>query len=113
METKKIELKQIQKSSDVVTYLEGLIKGFKEGKIVVQKGEGFVCLVPAEQITVLVEAKKKKDKEKFALELSWHVVEADAEPIIITTKGPVCTKKATVVEEKKADSKPAEKKAEK
>jgi amphi-Trp domain-containing protein len=119
METDKIELKQIQKIAEVVIYLEGLIKGFKEGKIVVQKGEGFVSLVPAEQVTVMVEAKKKKDKEKFSLELSWHAANANLESVSIKTVEPVCkkesvcTKKSEVKEEKKPEAKPVENKAEK
>ncbi len=88
METNKVELKQIQTSSEVITYLEGLLKGFKAGKIVIQQGDDFVSLVPAEQVEVEVEAKKKKNKEKFSLELSWHAA-ASSEPVTITTKEPV------------------------
>lgn len=88
METNKVELKQIQTSSEVVTYLEGLLKGFKAGKIVIQQGDNFVSLVPAEQVEVEVEAKKKKNKEKFSIELSWHAA-ASSEPVTITTKEPI------------------------
>jgi len=89
METNKVELKQIQKISEVVTYLEGLLKGFQAGKIVVQQGDSFVSLMPAEQVEIEVSAKKKKDKEKFCLELSWHGANALCnEPVKITTKEP-------------------------
>ncbi len=101
METNKVELKQIQKISEVITYLEGLLKGFKAGKIVVQQGDSFVSLVPAEQVEVEVEAKKKKNKEKFSIELSWHSAVC-SEPVTITTKEPISTppaaeKKTSVV----------------
>ncbi len=96
METNKVELKQIQKISEAVTYLEGLLKGLKAGRIVVQHGDNFVSLVPAEQVQIDVSAKKKKDKEKFSLVLSWHAATADGVgPIKITTKEPICTTPST------------------
>lgn len=100
METNKVELKQIQKISEVITYLEGLLKGFKAGKIVVQQGESFVSMVPAEQVEVEVAAKKKKNKEKFSIELSWHSAVC-SEPVTITTKEPISTPPA---EEKKTSA---------
>jgi len=95
METSKVEMKQIQKIGEVVTYLEGLLKGFKEGKIVVQQGDNFVSLVPTEQVVVEVSAKRKKNKDKFSLELSWQdAAAACAETVKITAKEPACAPKA-------------------
>jgi amphi-Trp domain-containing protein len=112
METNKVELKQVQKIDEVVSYLEGLLKGFKEGKIVVRQGESFVCLTPAEQVEIEVTAKKKKDKEKFSLELSWRAAcDSEADPVSITSTAPACKSKDG---DKNAPAgKPHDKKAEK
>lgn len=89
METNKVELKQNQKIQEVVAYLEGLLNGFKNGKIVIEQGDSFVCLEPADQVAVEVSAKKKKDKEKFSLELSWYAASVNCnEPLTITCNMP-------------------------
>lgn len=67
----KIQNKNSMDLKEVITYLEELTKGFKQGKIVVQQGEEFISLLPPESVQVEVEAKQKEGKEKFSLELSW------------------------------------------
>ncbi|MFP4167769.1 MAG: amphi-Trp domain-containing protein [Desulfonatronovibrionaceae bacterium] len=87
----KIQNKSSMDLKEVITYLEELTKGFKQGKIVVQQGEEFLSLLPPESVQVEVEAKQKEDKEKFSLELSWVPVTSGSEEseIKITQKEPV------------------------
>ena len=54
-----------------IEYLEQLVAGLKEGKVVVEKGRDFLVLEPAEIVEIEVEAEQKKDEEKFSLELEW------------------------------------------
>ena len=87
METNKIALKQMLGTKEAVTYLEDLVKSFQAGKIVVQQGDDYVDLQTPEMVDLKVEAKVKKDKSKFSLELSWRntSVESDAAVTITST----------------------------
>ena len=92
METDKIELKQIQKIDEAIAYLEGLLKGFKAGTIVVRQGEEEVVMNPPAQVAVEISAKKKKEKEKFSLELSWQATAAPgSRPVTVSGKSGPCT----------------------
>lgn len=58
--------------SQVISYLEGLVAGLKEGKICVRQGEQFVTLSPDQRADVEIKASTKKGKEKLEIELAWH-----------------------------------------
>lgn len=81
METDKIELKTSMMTEDVAEYLLALAQGFKTGSIVVEKGEERLVLDPAALglAEVEIEARLKKGKAKFSLELSWRIAEAQEE----------------------------------
>ncbi len=73
MEKDKIELKTIMETAEVADYLTALAKGFRAGRIVVEKDGEHLVLNPAAmtKAEVEIEARIKKDKAKFSLELSW------------------------------------------
>ncbi len=75
----KVSFKQYVESKEALRYLEELVKGFKSGSIVIQQGEESVALTPPDMVELEVEAKQKKDKSKFVLELSWKTAPAVAE----------------------------------
>lgn len=79
----KILVEEMMETSNVVAFLEGLVKGFKEGKIVVEKGVESLTLVPPAWVDVEVEAKQKKGKAKFSLELSWLTPATDEAPLSV------------------------------
>ncbi len=92
-EKNKIETKTQMQLQEVITYLEELTKGFKEGKVVVQQGEEYLTMLPPDSINVAVEA-KQKGKEKFSLELSWVPAASSEESeskITISQKEPETT----------------------
>jgi len=60
------------KLPQAITYLEEIVKHLKEGKAVIQRGEDFVTLIPAELISLEIEASSKKDKAHLAIELKWR-----------------------------------------
>ncbi len=72
MSKKGIAVKGTMDFNSVVSFLEDVVKSFKEGKVVVQRGEEFVTLTPAENMEVEVEAAEKKGKQKLSIELEWR-----------------------------------------
>ena len=93
MSEQSIELKKVMELSNVVEYLEALVEGLKAGKVVVEKGGKYISLSPPSVMEVEIEAKQKKEKAKFALELSWKsgAVQSVQEAIRISSEEPVTT----------------------
>ena len=85
-----IELKKVMELPNVVEYLEALVEGLKAGKVVVEKGGKYISLNPPSVMEVEIEAKQKKDKAKFALELSWKsgTIQSVQEAIKISSEEP-------------------------
>ena len=77
----KIEMKALMESAAVADYLKQLAKGFESGAIVVEKDGESLTLTPAETAEVEVEARIKKDKARFSLEVSWRTEAAYDEPV--------------------------------
>ena len=104
MDKDKIEMKATMESAAVAEYLTALAKGFKSGVICVEKGDETLTLIPAEMAEVEVEARVKKDKARFSLEVSWRLApEADnADALTISDSAP---KTAAPCEAGKADPK--------
>lgn len=78
MGKKGVSLETTLPLGQAVDYLEDLVQSLRQGRVVVQKGHEFIQLTPAALVEVELEAVRKKDKEKFVLELSWRV-DPDAE----------------------------------
>ena len=57
---------------ELVRYLEAILDGLREGKVYLEHGGEVVALNPAGTVTLEIEAKQKKDKEKLSLEVSWQ-----------------------------------------
>lgn len=120
MDKDKIEMKATMESAAVAEYLTALAKGFKSGVICVEKSGETLTLIPAEMAEVEVEARVKKDKARFSLEVSWRLApEADdadaltirdsapktAAPCEAGKADPKCDKKDEKKEEKKDEKK--------
>lgn len=73
MDKKKIALKRIMNTEDVIAWFEDLVKCFREGTIVIEQEDRELSFDLPESVFVEVEAKQKKDKVKFGLELAWHL----------------------------------------
>lgn len=103
----KVEIEQYVETKEAIKYLEDLVKGLKSGSIVVQHGEESVTLTPPDMIELELEAKQKKDKSKFVLELSWKSVPAPAEECCKAEAAVPAAKPAAEVVEKKPAEAPA------
>lgn len=75
----KVSLKQYVETKEAVRYLEELVRGLKAGCIEVRQGEESLVLTAPDMLELEMEAKQKKDKSKFVLELSWKSMPAMAE----------------------------------
>lgn len=88
-EKQKVSIEQHMAYADAVAYLEALLKGFKEGRIVVERGGEAVVLTPPQNVNVEIEARRKGDKQKFSLELEWSAAPAVVEdPLTISADLP-------------------------
>jgi amphi-Trp domain-containing protein len=91
MEKKKIGTNQTLRVSEVISYLEDLLTAFKAGQINISKGAETLSLCPQGEISLEIEAKQKKDYERFSFELSWEnapALEAAALPFSISGSAP-------------------------
>ncbi|MBU1229940.1 MAG: amphi-Trp domain-containing protein [Proteobacteria bacterium] len=113
MEKDKIELKTIMETAEVADYLTALAKGFRAGRIVVEKDGEHLVLSPAamSKAEVEIEARIKKDKAKFSLELSWLLAPEQDECVEFKI-GTELPKPALTHEERCGDKKPEAKKSE-
>ncbi|MCM0756435.1 amphi-Trp domain-containing protein [Desulfovibrio aminophilus] len=101
----KVSIDQYVEVKQVVAYLEDLVKGLKAGSIMVQHGEESVVLTLPDMVEMEIEAKQKKDKSKFVLELSWRAAPA------VAKEGECCKDKEGKAEAPAAKpAEPAEKK---
>lgn len=76
---------------ELTQYLEAIVTGLREGRVYLEHGDEVVGLTPAPTVTLEIEAKQKKDKEKLCLEISWRRAEpgesAETELKITSHKG--------------------------
>jgi len=86
MEKRKIDVKMSLSYTEVVAYLEDLLKSFRSRKIVVQKGTDHVVMTPPDQVEVKIEAKIKKDRQSIGFELSW--VQSEPGDLTISDREP-------------------------
>jgi|GEM_PF-781404 amphi-Trp domain-containing protein len=73
MGKKGVSLETTLPLGQAVDYLEDLVRSLRQGRVVVQKGQESIQLTPAALVEVELEAVRKKDKEKFVLEISWRI----------------------------------------
>ena len=67
----KLKVEGIMELSQALAYLEQVVASLKQGAIAIEAGEETITLSPENVVEFEMEASQKKDKEKFALEISW------------------------------------------
>jgi len=112
MDKDKIEMKTIMESAAVAEYLTQLAKGFESGTIVVEKDGESLTLIPAETAEVEVEARVKKDKARFSLEVTWRTAASMDEAASLKISAETSdAAKAAKCGDKLCDAKPCDKSA--
>ena len=71
------EHESIQDNETISSYLESLIEGFKKGKIVLTADNQQIELNPNNILHFDLSAKKKENKSKITIRLSWRQSELD------------------------------------
>jgi amphi-Trp domain-containing protein len=61
----------LQDAGTIAKYLQSLIDGFQKGSIAMKSDEEELTLHPKGMMTFTVRAKKKAEKTKLALKMSW------------------------------------------
>lgn len=67
----KIKVEGVMQLSEVIANLEKLVADMKTGFVTLTAGEESLELRPSVLVNVDIKAARKKDKEKFSLEISW------------------------------------------
>lgn len=75
----------LQDAETIATYLQSLIRGFEKGRIALKSHEGELTLHPRDMINFDVRAKKKNDKSKLTLRISWKSLEKNDTSFSIDT----------------------------
>lgn len=90
MKKQELSVKGNMDFDSVLKFFEDFMDGFKKRTIVVQKGDEFVTLKPADMMEFEVEAKEKKGKQKLSIELSWReeVSLTEDEPLKVCSEEP-------------------------
>ena len=71
----KIAVREEMSLDGLVAHLQGLIDGFKAGKVLVENGSDFIVLIPCNPVDVKFEIKINDEKAKCSMELSWPLHE--------------------------------------
>lgn len=68
---KEIHIEKEMGATEVIKYLEEIVRNLRDGHVIIEQGDVSVSLTPAEVIDVDIKAKQKKRKAKLSLEFSW------------------------------------------
>lgn len=74
----KVKVEGVMDVKEVIAYLEDVVAGFKAGSVCMTVGEECLTLRPRGVMDVSLKVAQKKDKEKFALEVTWRRVDEAA-----------------------------------
>lgn len=67
----KFKSKSTMTREDLITYLETVLTGLRQGSLILDNEERPLILRPSDTIEAELEIKQKSDKEKLELKLSW------------------------------------------
>ena len=105
MDKDKIEMKTTMESAAVAEYLTALAKGFKTGIITVEKNGESLTMIPVDIAEVEVEARVKKDKARFSLEVTWRLPQEQDDAATSFSISAEAPKAAPAKPEQKCESK--------
>jgi len=70
----KIKVEGVMQITEVIANLERLVSDMKTGLVSLSAGDESLELHPSVLVNVDMKASRKKDKEKFCLEISWKKI---------------------------------------
>lgn len=69
-----LEFKVVGTNEQLADYLENLASGLRKSTLYIEQGSQAVTLTPSEELTMELSAKRKEEKQKLSLKLSWRTV---------------------------------------
>ncbi|WP_029897159.1 amphi-Trp domain-containing protein [Desulfohalovibrio reitneri] len=84
----KLEIESVMGLPQAIAYLEDLLASLKGGRLRVSSGGESVTLTPGQVVDFELTLSRKKDKEKFEVEMSWKRDKA-GDDVTISADGPV------------------------
>ena len=90
VESKELKVCQNVEYDRAVSYLKEFVKALENKSIFVSNNTNFVSLNPADELSLEIKAKKKKNKQKFELSASWYNISPDenTQEVEISSKKP-------------------------
>ncbi|EFK11413.1 conserved hypothetical protein [delta proteobacterium NaphS2] len=70
-EEDRFNCESLEDTETIAKYLQSLIDGFEKKEISLKSDEGEFVLHPGDMIDLTVKAKKKRNKSKLTLKISW------------------------------------------
>jgi amphi-Trp domain-containing protein len=85
---KEIEIKTWLTRDEMVNYLHDLANCLAQGRVVLQRGNEYLELIPAQSMELEMEGVHKKGQQKISLELTWRqvVLEPVDDPLRIASE---------------------------
>lgn len=80
----RFNFESLQDSNTIAKYFKSLIEGFEAERLVLKSEEGTLTLHPKDMINFAVRAKKKNEKNKLTLKISWKDAEDFSDSFSIT-----------------------------
>lgn len=71
MTKNKVDAKGTVGLDKAIGYLEDILEGMKNGRIVVRQGDRIVTFQPVNDVEMEIEAKEKDGRQKFSMEMTW------------------------------------------
>lgn len=72
MTKNKVEAKGTVEFQRAIGYLEDILEGMKNGRVVVRQGDQTVTFRPVDAVEMEIEAKEKDNKQKLSVEMTWR-----------------------------------------
>jgi len=72
MSKNKVKAKGTIELQRAIGYLEDILQGMKEGKVVVHHGDQSVAFHPVDAVEMEIEAEHEDGKQELSLELKWR-----------------------------------------
>lgn len=69
--------------NQVIEMFEGLVEGFKNGRIFLSSGPSSIVLIPSEIIKLEIDAKKKENEAKIEIELKWKSFPPEPKGLVV------------------------------
>lgn len=77
MKKNKVGLKQSLELERAITYLQSLAENMRAGTVCVREDDRFLELKPKSRVFLQVKARRKRDRSKLSLTISWNGEEPD------------------------------------